>query len=98
LLIKTNPRQERKYFDSGDFALSQAGKASDTGVTLQTGKKHPLVESISHLSSPVPSDSNVNQDANRSYHKEMNKNPTEAGSHLHQQENADKEVNKARKD
>lgn len=42
--------QERKYFDSGDYALSKAGKASDVGVT-SIGREHPNPESIPHLSS-----------------------------------------------
>ena len=43
--------KERKYFDSGDYALSKAGKASsvDTG---SVGSEHPLPENIPHLSSP----------------------------------------------
>ena len=45
--------QERKYFDSGDYALSKAGKASDVGVT-SIGSQHPLPENIPHLSSPSP--------------------------------------------
>jgi hypothetical protein len=39
--------QERKYFDSGDYALSKAGKASDIGVT-QIGREHPVPENIPH--------------------------------------------------
>ncbi|KAI4245128.1 MAG: hypothetical protein L6R40_002727 [Gallowayella cf. fulva] len=45
--------QERKYFDSGDYALSKAGKASEGGVT-SIGSQHPLPENIPHLTSPVP--------------------------------------------
>jgi hypothetical protein len=41
--------QERKYFDSGDYALSKAGKASDTGVTT-IGTEHPKAEEIPHTS------------------------------------------------
>lgn len=43
--------KERKYFDSGDYALSKAGKASsvDTGAV---GSEHPVPENIPHLSSP----------------------------------------------
>ncbi|KFZ07600.1 hypothetical protein V501_06300 [Pseudogymnoascus sp. VKM F-4519 (FW-2642)] len=43
--------KERKYFDSGDYALSKAGKASsvDTG---SVGSEHPLPENIPHLTSP----------------------------------------------
>lgn len=53
-----NPSQERKYFDSGDYALSKAGKASDVGVT-SIGSQHPLPENIPHLSSPgLPTNSN----------------------------------------
>lgn len=43
--------QERKYFDSGDYALSKAGKASDVGVT-QVGREHPVPENIPHSSTP----------------------------------------------
>lgn len=43
--------KERKYFDSGDYALSKAGKAGsvDTG---SVGSQHPLPENIPHLTSP----------------------------------------------
>jgi len=42
--------QERKYFDSGDYALSKAGKASDAGVTT-IGREHPVPENIPHSAS-----------------------------------------------
>lgn len=57
-----NKLKERKYFDSGDYALSKAGKASDIGVT-QIGREHPVPENIPHntaqhngnsVSLPVP--------------------------------------------
>jgi len=48
-----NKLKERKYFDSGDYALSKAGKASDTGVT-SIGVEHPLPENIPHLSATSP--------------------------------------------
>jgi len=41
--------KERKYFDSGDYALSKAGKASDSGVTT-IGTEHPRAEEIPHMS------------------------------------------------
>lgn len=44
--------QERKYFDSGDYAMSKAGKASEGGVT-SVGREHPQPENIPHLSSPI---------------------------------------------
>ncbi|KAL9576473.1 MAG: hypothetical protein Q9212_007070, partial [Teloschistes hypoglaucus] len=50
---------ERKYFDSGDYALSKAGKASEGGVT-SIGSQHPLPENIPHLTSPNPTNGNGN--------------------------------------
>lgn len=44
-----NKLKERKYFDSGDYALSKAGKASDIGVT-SIGTEHPNAENIPHAS------------------------------------------------
>ncbi|PVU93781.1 hypothetical protein BB559_003167 [Furculomyces boomerangus] len=35
--------KERKYFDSGDYAMSKAGRAGTT-----VGEKHPSPESIPH--------------------------------------------------
>jgi hypothetical protein len=43
--------KERKYFDSGDYALSKAGKA-DSVDTGSVGSQHPNPEDIPHLSSP----------------------------------------------
>ncbi|KAJ5129230.1 Endosulphine [Penicillium bovifimosum] len=48
-----NKLKERKYFDSGDYALSKAGKASDVGVT-NIGSRHPVPENIPHLTSTSP--------------------------------------------
>ncbi|KAF3047300.1 hypothetical protein E8E11_008487 [Didymella keratinophila] len=48
-----NKLKERKYFDSGDYALSKAGKASDVGVT-QVGREHPNPEKIPHMAPPTP--------------------------------------------
>ncbi|KAK1593108.1 camp-regulated phosphoprotein/endosulfine conserved region-domain-containing protein [Colletotrichum navitas] len=44
--------KDRKYFDSGDYAMSKAGKGDsvDTGAV---GSQHPVPENIPHLSSPV---------------------------------------------
>ncbi|KAK5168468.1 hypothetical protein LTR04_006728 [Oleoguttula sp. CCFEE 6159] len=52
-----NKLKERKYFDSGDYALSKAGKASDVGVT-SIGSEHPSPENIPHLSSSTPHNGN----------------------------------------
>ncbi|KAF3492089.1 cAMP-regulated phosphoprotein Igo1 [Arthroderma uncinatum] len=46
-----NKLKERKYFDSGDYALSKAGKASDV-TTI--GSRHPLPENIPHLTASSP--------------------------------------------
>jgi len=53
--VLQNKLKERKYFDSGDYALSKAGKASDVGVT-QIGREHPVPENIPHssMTSPFP--------------------------------------------
>jgi len=55
--------QERKYFDSGDYALSKAGKAGDVGVT-QVGREHPNPEKIPHIAPPTPTGQNGNGNAN----------------------------------
>ncbi|KAL8669682.1 MAG: hypothetical protein Q9168_005739 [Polycauliona sp. 1 TL-2023] len=52
-----NKLKERKYFDSGDYALSKAGKASEGGVT-SIGSQHPLPENIPHLASTNSNGSN----------------------------------------
>lgn len=53
-----NKLKERKYFDSGDYALSKAGKASDVGVT-QVGREHPNPEKIPHMAPPTPGNGQV---------------------------------------
>ncbi|KAL7410454.1 camp-regulated phosphoprotein/endosulfine conserved region-domain-containing protein, partial [Mrakia frigida] len=53
LPAKKNPMnrmQERKYFDSGDYALSKAGKSSEQNV--QVGTAIPKPETIPHASPP----------------------------------------------
>ncbi|KAK1057309.1 hypothetical protein LTR33_013676 [Friedmanniomyces endolithicus] len=44
-----NKLKERKYFDSGDYAMSKAGKAG-AGLVGELGREHPSPESIPHLS------------------------------------------------
>ncbi|KAL2815431.1 camp-regulated phosphoprotein/endosulfine conserved region-domain-containing protein [Aspergillus cavernicola] len=53
-----NKLKERKYFDSGDYALSKAGKASDVGVT-NIGSQHPVPENIPHLTATSPGANNA---------------------------------------
>ncbi|KAI1662739.1 Endosulfine-domain-containing protein [Daldinia decipiens] len=43
--------KERKYFDSGDYAMSKAGKG-DSVDTGSVGSQHPVPENIPHLTSP----------------------------------------------
>ncbi|KND87232.1 mRNA stability protein [Tolypocladium ophioglossoides CBS 100239] len=71
----------RKYFDSGDFALSQAHTSSDIGA-VTTGCEHPLREQISHPSSAAPSSSNVDNDGNRQMQVEQQSGEVKPGSHL----------------
>jgi len=52
--ILSNKLKERKYFDSGDHALSQAGKAGSVGV-LNVGTKHATPEDIPHSNHPFSS-------------------------------------------
>ncbi|GAB7366734.1 hypothetical protein MBLNU230_g0690t1 [Neophaeotheca triangularis] len=44
-----NKLKERKYFDSGDYAMSKAGK-SDAGLVGGLGREHPSPDTIPHLS------------------------------------------------
>lgn len=60
-----NKLKERKYFDSGDYALSKAGKASDVGVT-NVGSRHPLPENIPHLAATSPGANNPGAPGNGS--------------------------------
>ncbi|KAI0134567.1 camp-regulated phosphoprotein/endosulfine conserved region-domain-containing protein [Xylariales sp. AK1849] len=50
--------KERKYFDSGDYAMSKAGKG-DSVDTGSVGSQHPVPENIPHLSSPNGSSSSI---------------------------------------
>jgi len=52
-----NQLKERKYFDSGDYALSKAGKADDVGVS-SIGSQHPSPDTIPHLSSSASHNGN----------------------------------------
>ncbi|KAI1085300.1 Endosulfine-domain-containing protein [Whalleya microplaca] len=48
--------KERKYFDSGDYAMSKAGKG-DSVDTGSVGSQHPVPENIPHLTSPSQNNS-----------------------------------------
>ncbi|KAH8125732.1 hypothetical protein FP744_10002445 [Trichoderma asperellum] len=72
---------DRKYFDSGDFALSQAHKPSSIG-TICTGSQHPHRETVSHPFSPVPCQSNVDERANKGLQGTKKEGDMEDKSHL----------------
>ncbi|KAL4892874.1 hypothetical protein BDV59DRAFT_178873 [Aspergillus ambiguus] len=59
----------RKYFDSGDFAVSTPDRMKDNDA-IQTGKSHPLREAVSHPFSRVPFTGNVSADANEAAYME----------------------------
>ncbi|KAH8596328.1 camp-regulated phosphoprotein/endosulfine conserved region-domain-containing protein [Bisporella sp. PMI_857] len=71
--------KERKYFDSGDYALSKAGKASsvDTG---SVGSEHPLPENIPHLSSPGVNNSSQGVSGNGNLHPSIHQTSLQNGS------------------
>ncbi|KAL8376016.1 hypothetical protein RB595_007228 [Gaeumannomyces hyphopodioides] len=73
----------RKYFDSGDFALSKTKTPSDSG-TVATGSEHPTRETVAHPSSPVPSSSNVGGNAGEQRKDEKQAGELRSASGLHE--------------
>ncbi|KAJ6031526.1 hypothetical protein N7540_002258 [Penicillium herquei] len=65
-----NNFKQRRYFDSGDFALSAADRVTENGA-IQPGSAHPQRDSISHPYAPIPSSSNVGKDANKDISKQL---------------------------
>ncbi|TFL02856.1 camp-regulated phospho protein/endosulfine conserved region-domain-containing protein [Pterulicium gracile] len=63
----TKMQKDRKYFDSGDYALSKAGVAPQTAV----GTAIPNPENIPHASSPAPSNGS---------HQNLSISPTNSSS------------------
>ena len=89
LMLRIN--QERKYFDSGDYALSKAGKASEGGVT-SIGSQHPLPENIPHLTSPGPtggSNGNSNSASNGPIPGASSGSPVKESSFLQRETSVD---------
>ncbi|KAH7394771.1 hypothetical protein BKA66DRAFT_455781 [Pyrenochaeta sp. MPI-SDFR-AT-0127] len=84
--------ERRKYFDSGDFALSQAHRASDIGH-IRTGTEHPHHESISHPSSAVPAGSNIKGDSIKQGKGVKGRYEAKEASNLPQQMSADRSEN-----
>ncbi|GFF55654.1 mRNA stability protein mug134 [Aspergillus udagawae] len=80
--------KERKYFDSGDFALSTADRETDVGA-IHTGRAHPQRGSVSHPYAPVPSSSNADEDANKDIRDKAFSSLKMTESPLHQHSDVD---------
>ena len=86
LVVVPTRSERRKYFDSGDFALSQAHSASDMGH-IQTGIDHQLCGSMSHPSFTCTCRLQCSRRPNKQ-NKGMEKvNKAEETSNLHKQAN-----------
>ncbi|KAF2184467.1 Endosulfine-domain-containing protein [Zopfia rhizophila CBS 207.26] len=86
-----NKLKERKYFDSGDYALSKAGKASDIGVT-SIGREHPVPEKIPHIAPPTHTQHNGH--AQNGQEKGQNGgSPVKENSFLHRETSLNRETN-----
>ncbi|GIJ90051.1 hypothetical protein Asppvi_009000 [Aspergillus pseudoviridinutans] len=88
--------KERKYFDSGDFALSTADRVTDVGA-INTGRAHPQRGSVSHPYAPVPSTSNAEEDANKDVRDKPFTNLKMTESPLHQHSDVDDKAQKLEK-
>ncbi|KAK0660411.1 camp-regulated phosphoprotein/endosulfine conserved region-domain-containing protein [Cercophora samala] len=71
--------KERKYFDSGDYAMSKAGKG-DSVDTGSVGSQHPVPENIPHLSSPVSGPNGIGSILHPHHHHQHHNNSMQAGS------------------
>ncbi|GKT51109.1 mRNA stability protein mug134 [Colletotrichum spaethianum] len=81
---------QRKYFDSGDYAMQDAHKSSSMG-SVQTGTEHPLRRNISHPSAPVPTSSNVEDNAG-DRHQDAPKEASSSNQMSHLREQTDKDT------
>ncbi|KAF2662207.1 Endosulfine-domain-containing protein [Lophiostoma macrostomum CBS 122681] len=84
-----NKLKERKYFDSGDYALSKAGKASDIGVTT-IGREHPVPEKIPHIA-PTPTHANGNGQ-NGQEKGQMSGSPVKESTFLHRESSLNRQA------
>jgi len=90
-LLQNKFKQERKYFDSGDYAMSKAGKAPDAGVT-SIGSQHPQPENIPHLSTPangLNTNNNGNGNGNGADKNNQAGSPVKESSFLHRETSAE---------
>lgn len=81
--------KERKYFDSGDYAMSKAGKG-DSVDAGSVGSQHPVPENIPHLSSPVNSANGIGMLHPHQHHSSMQAgSPVKESSFLNRETNAE---------
>ncbi|KAF2271326.1 Endosulfine-domain-containing protein [Westerdykella ornata] len=84
-----NKLKERKYFDSGDYALSKAGKASDLGLT-EIGREHPVPEKIPHIAPLAsPHGSNTHNGQNKD---QASASPVKEHAFLHRESSLHREA------
>ncbi|KAF2437302.1 Endosulfine-domain-containing protein [Karstenula rhodostoma CBS 690.94] len=87
-----NKLKERKYFDSGDYALSKAGKASDIGVT-SIGREHPDPEKIPHIAPPAHNSQNgQTQTQNGQEKNHTSGSPVKENTFLHRETSLNRET------
>lgn len=55
--ILRNQLKQRRFFDSGDYAMSKAGKKPEAGQDI--GSEHPIPEQIPHRSALLAAHGNV---------------------------------------
>ncbi|KAK3394879.1 camp-regulated phosphoprotein/endosulfine conserved region-domain-containing protein [Podospora didyma] len=81
--------KERKYFDSGDYAMSKAGKG-DSVDTGSVGSQHPVPEDIPHLSSPANGASGITGMLHPQHHSNLQAgSPVKESSFLNQETSAE---------
>ncbi|KAF2210477.1 hypothetical protein CERZMDRAFT_45322 [Cercospora zeae-maydis SCOH1-5] len=97
--------QERKYFDSGDYAMSKAGKSDGASLGGGLGREHPTPENIPHLSQQQSAGTPTGENGPRnsisggpalhpttsSGNGQMAGSPVKEASHLHRGSSVDEE-------
>ncbi|PPJ56827.1 hypothetical protein CBER1_10154 [Cercospora berteroae] len=97
--------QERKYFDSGDYAMSKAGKSDGASLGGGLGREHPTPENIPHLSQQQSAGTPTGESGPRasisggptlhpttsSGNGQMAGSPVKEASHLHRGSSVDEE-------
>lgn len=87
--------KDRKYFDSGDYAMSKAGKGDgvDAGAV---GSEHPVPENIPHLSSPVNNGASIPKHGHHGSIAGIQAgSPVKESSYLHRETSATEESSNA---